>query len=243
MTILNINILNININIYNIIDIDSIKTKEIEIKKKYDFLERNIKTNTIDKNEAGRSINDIALNLKYLFEQNFRHFNPLNGNDSFKVKDLKSFLDVVLKFLKQSKKYLDEDKISKEVFDIFKDEVLHMIDTSGNVRDKDSKVRLFENLIKFEVLKMYDLSPRNNNYFVLQYQKDYFQKNFLEKYHKDNYIEILKTSHYEYFDFNPNLYYTYFDSIIEFYKIINDIEEVSFKEAFEKYKLLSNNKN
>ena len=233
MTILNINILNININIYNIIDINSIKTKEIEIKKKYDFLERNIKTNTIDKNEAGRSINDIALNLKYLFEQNFKYYNPLSQNDYYLKDTLKNFLDIALKLLKQFKKYLDEDKISKEVFNIFKDEVLHMIDTSGNVRDKDSKVRLFENLIKFEVLKIYNLAPRNNNYFVLQYQKDYFQKDFLEKYHKENYIDILKTSHYEYFDFNP---------IIEFYKIIKDIEEVSFKEAFEKYKLLSNNK-
>ena len=58
----------------------------------------------------------------------------------------------------------------------------------------------------------------------MKYEKDYFQKNFLEKYHKDNYIDILKTSHCEYFDFNPEVYYIYFDSIIEFYKIINPIE-------------------
>ncbi|MFV7790545.1 hypothetical protein ACNO6Z_06755 [Aliarcobacter lanthieri] len=239
MTTLNINIFNININIYNIIDINFIKTKEIEIKEKYDFLDRNIKTNTIDKNEAGKSINDIALNLKYLFEQNFKYYNLLN-QDNYYLKDtLKSFLDIVLKFLKQFRKYLDEDKISKEIFDIFEDEVLHMIDTSGNVRNKDSKVRLFEDLIKYEVLKMYNLEPRNNNYFGSQYQKYYFQKDFLERYHKKNYIDILKTSHYEYFDFNPDLYYTYFDSIIEFYKIINNIEDISFKEAFNKYQFRS----
>ena len=117
-----------------------------------------------------------------------------------------------------------------------------MIDTSGNVRNYDSKEKLFKYLIRFEVLKIFNLESRNNNYFGRQCQKDYFQKDFLEKYHKENYIDILKTSHCEYFDFNPNVYYIYFDSIIEFYKIIKDIEEVSFKEAFEKYKLLSNNK-
>ena len=68
-----INICNININIFNSLDQNIIKTKEQEIKDKYDFLDRNIKTNTIDKNEAGRNINDIALNLKYLFEQNFKY--------------------------------------------------------------------------------------------------------------------------------------------------------------------------
>ncbi len=239
---INICNINININIFNSLEQNIIKTKEQEIKDKYDFLDRNIKTNTIDKNEAGRNINDIALNLKYLFEQNFKYYNPLNQSNYYLKDTLKSFLDVTLKFLKQFKKYLDEDKINKEVFDIFKDEVLYMIDTSGNVRNYDSKEKLFTDLIRFEVLKIFNLESRNNNYFGLKYEKDYFQKDFLEKYHKENYIDILKTSHYEYFDFNPNVYYIYFDSIIEFYKIIKDIEEVSLKEAFEKYKLLSNNK-
>ena len=237
-----INICNININIYNITDVNSIKTKEREIQEKYDLLDRNIKTNTIEKNEAGKYVNDIALSLKYLFEQNFKYYNPLSQNDNYLRDTLKKFLEVALKLLKQFKKYLDEDKINKEVFDIFKDEVLYMIDTSGNVRNYDSKEKLFTDLIRFEVLKIFNLESRNNNYFGLKYEKDYFQKNFLEKYHKDNYIDILKTSHCEYFDFNPEVYYIYFDSIIEFYKIINDIEEVSFKEVFEKYKLLSNNK-
>ncbi|MCT7519004.1 hypothetical protein [Aliarcobacter cryaerophilus] len=214
-----INICNININIYNNVDINTIKTKEQEIKDKYDFLDRNIKTNTIDKNEAGRNINDIALNLKYLFEQNFKYYNPLNQSNYYLKDTLKSFLDVALKFLKQFKKYLDEDKINKEVFDIFKDEVLYMIDTSGNVRDKYSKVKLFEDLIKYEVLRMYNLQSRNHIQFGYQCQ-NYFHKDSLEKYHKENYIDILVVSHDKNFVFNLELYYTYFDSIIEFYKMI-----------------------
>ncbi|WP_418181356.1 hypothetical protein ACNSOL_11695 (plasmid) [Aliarcobacter lanthieri] len=247
--VININNMQININnIYNIDNTQIIRAQDT-IENKYNILKRNARQGLLDSEDAGKAINDIAINLKYLFDIDFKSYSIYNSDIKNRENDLKKFIDFALEVLKEIKIHFDKGIVLEVTFNEFKEDVLNMINISSGKYNGNLK-SLIENILIYEIL-------RKNNYHEKVYfskiefrfypgyysNDDYFlnlgvSDEILEDYHKDNYKKVLQMSHNENQE-SPLLYKLYLESIKEFLNIID--EEFDFVKIVNKDKLLSHN--
>ncbi|MCT7564140.1 hypothetical protein ACOTWR_06500 [Aliarcobacter butzleri] len=246
-----ININNIQINIINFNEINYnkiIKAQDI-IVDKYKILKRNARQGLLNKNDIGIAINDIAINLKYLFDIDFKSYSIYNSDINNRENDLKKFIDFALEVLEEIKIYFDKGIVLEVTFNEFKEDVLNMINISSGKYNGNLK-SLIENILIYEILRKNNYHEKvyfsNNEFRVYpgyHSNDDYFLNlgvtdKILEKYHKVNYEKILKMSHNTNQE-SPLLYKLYLESIKKFRNILN--KESIFVEVINEYKLLSHN--
>ncbi|MFX4240273.1 hypothetical protein ACOL3H_07205 [Aliarcobacter butzleri] len=241
-----ININNILINIINFNDTNYNRIIEAQdtIVNKYMILNRNARQGLLNRNDMGIAINDIAINLKYLFDIDFKYYNSDMKN---RENDLKKFIDFALKVLEEIKIHFDNGIVFEATFNEFKEDVLNMINISSGKYNGNLKSLVHDVLI-YEILrknKCHEKAYFSNNEFrpYPGYDSidDYFLNlgvtdEILEKYHKVNYQEILKISHTRN-QKSPLLYKLYLESIKKFTNIVN--KECIFVNVINECKLLS----
>lgn len=243
-----ININNILINIINFNDINYNKIigAQDTIVDKYKILKRNARQGLLDGNDMGIAINDIAINLKYLFDIDFKYYNSDMKN---RENDLKKFIDFALEVLEEIKIHFDNGIVFEATFNEFKEDVLNMINISSGKYNGDLKSLVHDVLI-YEILRKNNcheeayLSDNEFRVFPGYYSNDDYFLNLgvtdeiLEEYHKCNYEKILKISHSRN-QKSPLLYKLYLESIKKFTNIVN--KECIFDNVINECKLLSHN--
>ncbi len=217
---------NINIDINNFVNCglnpEQIKDKANQLQKDYDLLDRNIESVIYDEIKAGEKVNEIAINLKYFFNEASKHYFPKTNNQDYsKEIIMKGIIDSSLGLLKEFRKYLKNKKISERVYEIFEIDVLEMINKTRGLQ----KEGIIEELVIYEIFKSCGLNRNVNMPSRWDSENDnlFFKKEHLEKYHSIHYKEVLKTYAAKTYDYNPrDIYKIYFDSIVEFYKIVDE---------------------